>query len=341
MLTFAHPLVLILLPLAVILALAWLRRPRPALWHPSAYILSALPIGRSKYASILGAAMRWIGFTALVVALAAPRLVDPGSRISTRGIALYVVLDVSGSMAERDYVWDGKSISRLEAARRVLLLLLNGGKDGSGEDFAGRTNDLVGLVFCSTYPEIACPLTLDHPALVQAIERAEPRRLPTESQTNLGDSVALAAGHLMQSSPAKKAVIVLTDGEHNVPAPALTPKAATALTAALGIPIYTIDLGSNDSQSAQEGPGTEKVDKVRAHAALADMAKATGGKYFLARDSAALAQACAEIDALEKDPLPTPLYRKYQEVTAWFAVAGVATFGLLWFLETLVWPTYP
>src|SRR5262245_43483682 len=123
---FAHPACLILLVLAPLAAWGWMRRRGPALRWPAVSELTGLPPGRSNRSRIAVATLRGLGVAALVIALAGPRRPDRGSRLPVEGIAIQVVLDVSGSMAESDFAWDGATVSRLEAAKRALHSFLAG-----------------------------------------------------------------------------------------------------------------------------------------------------------------------------------------------------------------------
>jgi Ca-activated chloride channel family protein len=337
---FAHPWVLVFLPVALLLVWQWSRRRRPGVAHALAQSFHSLPAGKARWVGRLNVWLRGLGAAALVLALAGPRWPDPGSRYTTRGIALFLILDVSGSMAERDYQWGSEPVSRLQAAQNVLELFVAGGAAPDGAEFTGRGDDLIGLATCSTRPEVACPLTLSHDALIRLIRSQQPRRLPNESQTNLGDSVVLALQHLMRGSPQRKAILLLTDGEHNVPAPAMGPLQAARLSAALGVPIHAIDLGTDAAGPPAVG-AEAKGDRAAARKALTDMAAATGGKYFQAADAASLIQVCRSLDALEKSRIETPLYRRYHEAGVWFGAAGFACWFGAWLLGCLFFPVFP
>src|SRR5438270_3902240 len=133
--SFASPWLLLLLPIAPLAAWAWLRGRRAALRFSDTRLVAGLPAGRSRRAQLGGAALRAAGVTALVVALAGTRWPDPGSRLPAEGIAIVMVLDVSGSMSERDVRWDGEQITRLDAAKRAFHLFVEGG-DADGAHLA-------------------------------------------------------------------------------------------------------------------------------------------------------------------------------------------------------------
>src|SRR5207302_9480650 len=96
--------------LCVLLALAvplvvwlWLRRRRQVVRLPGAEALDRLPGRRARLARWSGAGLRALALILLVLALAGPRWPDRRTRISTEGIAISMVLDTSGSMAEADF----------------------------------------------------------------------------------------------------------------------------------------------------------------------------------------------------------------------------------------------
>src|SRR4051812_34909081 len=121
-----HPHVLWLLLAVPPLIAWWLRRRRPALAHPTAGLLHHLPSGRARLARWGGALLRAGALLALIAALAGSRWPDLRTRIDTEGIAIVMLVDVSGSMAERDFDWDGERISRLEAVQRVFRRFVSG-----------------------------------------------------------------------------------------------------------------------------------------------------------------------------------------------------------------------
>ena len=67
---------------------------------------------------------------------------------------------------------------------------------------------------------------------------------------------------------------------------------------------------------------------------LTDVARSTGGRYFRARDAAALERIAEEIDRLERTPVRTRTYVRYSEEFRWpLALALTALMvelGLLW-----------
>src|SRR5947209_15387306 len=146
MFEFAHPALLLLMFLVPPLAWHALRRPRGALRFSGTGPLAGLPPGRGRRARWGGVLFRAAALLLLVAALAGPRWPDRRTRVPTEGIAIQMLVDVSGSMAERDFTWDRRPIGRLEAVKRAFHLFVAGGEGPEGERLDGRPNDLVGLV---------------------------------------------------------------------------------------------------------------------------------------------------------------------------------------------------
>lgn len=339
---------LLLLSLAVpVLVWLWLRQRRSAFTYPDTGMFLGLPAGRSQAAKRGGALLRALVLLLVVVALAGPRFADWRSRVPTEGIAIEIAVDVSGSMAARDFLWNNEPISRLDAARRALRLFLAGGEGPSGERLPGRPNDLVGLVTFATRPQSTCPLTLSHSVLLDMLDAEEPRSLPGESETNLSDAVADSLDRLTHAGTKRKVLILISDGEHNVPQPASgwTPRQPAQLAATLHIPIYTIDAGGDlDAADAAVGPSDPKDRaqiRERASQTLRKLAEFTSGKYFQARATEQLLAVCQEIDRLEKNELQSFQYRRYHEGYTWFGLAALALGVILQLLEMTVWQRLP
>jgi Ca-activated chloride channel family protein len=286
----------------------------------------------------------------LVLALAGPRWADLGARIPTEGIAIQIIVDVSGSMAERDYDWEGKAISRLDAAKNAFQLFVEGGESPSGTHLEGRKSDLIGLITFARWPETRCPLTLSHSVLLRMLKAEKPRTIPTESETNIGDALAWGLHRLESAKVSRKIIVLLTDGEHNVPPPALTPRQAAQLAANQGIPIYTIDAGGEigpKREAKLETSGQEKEASSRAQIrasaerTLAAVAEITGGRHFQARDTESLLEVCRKIDQLERQEIQSFQYRRYYEAYSWFGLASLIFLGLCQALENIIWLKSP
>jgi Ca-activated chloride channel family protein len=323
---FAWPRVLWFLLAVPFLAAWWLfRRRRQALPYPGARELQRLPVGKARMLEALTMALRLAILGLMIVALARPRWPDQQTRIPTRSTAMLLALDVSGSMAEKDFLLDGQKVSRLEAARHALQRLLIG--DGR------RPDDQIGLLSFAARAEQVCPPTLTHSTVLRMLDEAKPVGLPPDSSTNIGDALAEAIALLQRARPQEKSIILLSDGEHTVPATvvpdALKPRQAARLAGALGIRVHTVFVGpiSSAAKTGEE--------------ALQDIARLTGGRNFRADDSTALAAVCEEIDQLERTRVQSFQYYQYHEGYPWVGlVCLVLSLGAI-ILEGARWLRVP
>jgi Ca-activated chloride channel family protein len=341
MVSFSQPLYLLLLLAVPPLIWWWLRQGRGSLRYPSTELLAGLPVGRARRARRVGAALRALGLGLLVVALAGPRWPEVGSRIPTEGIALVMLVDVSGSMAEEDFKWQGKQISRLDAVKRVFRLFVEGGDGPKGEKLEGRPGDLIGMVTFATLPETACPLTLSHGVLLRLLDEEKPRTVPTENRTNIGDAIAWGLQRLEGAGPRRKVLVLLTDGEHNVEK-GLKPRQAAQLAGTLKVPIYVIDAAGDAPTPAEGAPeDASAADRVQAKKTLQEVAKITRGRYFEAHDTEKLVEACRDIDRLERQEITSFLYRRYHEGYVGFGLAALVLLAILQWLELTRWRRSP
>lgn len=303
--------------------LIWLQWRRPARTPTVRFSAIGLlsPLGsswamRTRFVLPL---LRTLAVVALIVALARPQ--SGGEyRSSREGIAIQMVLDVSGSMAEEDFVVNGRRARRLDAVKQVFEDFVL----GRGE-LGGRENDLIGMTTFAMYADTRSPLTLDHASLRDLLRETEipgwvdgrqVREHEEAGYTGLGDAIALATDDLRRAGeqavagvpgaePAKSRImILLTDGADNpadIPGTRPPDPLETAKVAArLGIKIYTIGaVGSRQSSRSPFGLSRARraqVDEPK----LKEIARLTGGKYFRATDTDSLVTVYDEIDRLER-----------------------------------------
>jgi Ca-activated chloride channel family protein len=342
--TFTEPRFLLLLLLVPPLMWWRLRQRRSALRHPGTGLFAGLPVGRGRIAHWGGAGLRAAALVALVLALSGPRWPDYRTRIPTEGIAIAMVVDVSGSMAELDFDWQGKPISRLDAVKRVFELFIAGGDRPDGERLEGRPTDLVGLVAFATRPEIPSPLTLSHSVLLETLKKQMPKEVPGTAETNISDALVLGWRLLDSAGPRRKVMILLSDGEHNVPQPRSqwTPFEAARKLADLGIRIHTIDAGGEVTTIREPGARNDTLASRAAGAqALREIAQLTRGESFQANNTQALLKVCQEIDRLERQEIKSFQYRRYFEGYPWLALTAFVLLVAVQLLEMTVWLKVP
>jgi Ca-activated chloride channel homolog len=332
MVDFTYPWALLFLLLPG-LAWLWLRRSRGAWRFSDSRLLPVLESRRVRWARWGGLSLRIVGLAFAIIALAGPRWPDP-QRVETEGIAIAMVLDVSVSMGEPDFVDGPIQTTRLLGVKKLFRLFVTGGQASDAVELPGRPSDLISLVTFATHPETACPLTLDHGALLKIMEAQEQRSAAGEGTTNPGDALAWALHVLEQAPTRRKVVVFLTDGESNVPEK-LKPRQAAQMAANLGVPIYAIDASPMPKNA-------EEADEVkRAQVMMQSITKMTDGTYFRAQDARGLSRAYESIDRLERERIVSFQYRRYREFFAWFAAAALALWLILIALEATTWRKTP
>jgi len=279
-----------------------------------------------------------LGLCLVIIGLARPQAGKAESRISGQGIAIELVLDISGSMEAIDFQLEGENVSRLSAVKHVIQEFVLGSR-ASG--LSGRPDDLVGLVAFGGFADSKCPLTLDHGALVDIVQGLEVPKPVRDSQgrvinakafqeelaTAIGDGVALAVDRLRGAKAKSKVLILLTDGDSN--AGVVDAREAAQIAADSGIRVYTIGIGRNGVVPIPQEDEFGNRVLVRAQfrideELLREMAQTGKGRYFHASDSEGLARVYAEIDKLEKSEFEETKYSEYTELFPWFAGSGLA-----------------
>ncbi|QDV38053.1 VWA domain-containing protein [Tautonia plasticadhaerens] len=315
--------------LLVLLPIPWLAdRARPRIRWPS---LGLFPprgwkAGGSGWASHASTAIRTAAIGCVVLAMARPQTVAGKTRIRSQGVAIVVAVDQSFTMTAEDIPGEGgASISRLEAARRTVDRFI-----------LGRPDDLIGLVTFATYPDLACPPTLDHEALRALVAGVEPAR-PGENATNIGDAIAWSLQAALGAEADRRAIILLTDGQNQPDASAtpdwLEPDEAARLVRRLGARLYAIGLGAPGGTVRIGVPGTdisypETLREGYDPEALVRWADLGGGKAFGAEDSEALDRVFDRINALETSPITGEILTRYQEEFPPLVVAALALLSI-------------
>lgn len=287
----------------------------------------------------------------LILALARPQIGRGTIPEFRRGIAVMIVLDRSGSMAEPIRGRDGP-LPRWEAAKEAARLFV------TSTESLKDSGDLLGLVAFARHAETVCPLTWNHDLLDTFLEELRVEEDPRADGTALGDAVALAVARLAQAesvlkekgampkpssqtafthkathvssakaspfSIAAKVIIVLTDGRNN--AGHLHPEEAAQLAAHFGVRIHSV--GIADEEEYLNVPTLVGTLKTTAppgidESTLQSLAQDTGGSYHRVRSAEDLRKILAHLKEMERTSMPTDRVVLYVEAYTWFVVAGL------------------
>ncbi|SEW43656.1 VWA domain-containing protein [Chitinophaga arvensicola] len=216
----------------------------------------------------------------LLAAASSPRYVNkPGKRPKTVRSFL-IAADISFSMAETDWVVDGKRMSRWEAVKSLMKQFVE-----------NRKSDQIALVVFGSNAYIQAPLTTDLPMINWLMDQTEVGM--AGQMTNIGDAIAYSVKILKEDTLKQKAMLLITDGVDT--GTDLLPLDAAGMAAKDSITIYTLGIGK------ASGSGGYDLDEPT----LKAIAHTTSGKYFNALDEKGLSGVYKALDAL------TPV--EYQE----------------------------
>jgi Ca-activated chloride channel family protein len=318
---FAWPWWLLALPLPWLVQ-RWLpaaRSPSAALKVPFGARLDAIAQARGRAGRGGGAGwLLWLAWALLCVAAARPQQLGDAVQPPLAGRDLMLALDLSASMSEPDMELGGRPVDRLTAAKAVLADFLD-----------RRGGDRVGLLVFGRRAYALTPLTLDRDSVRDQLNDSVIGLAGQE--TAIGDAIGLAVKRLRTQPVGQRVLILLTDGVNT--AGVLQPAKAAELARDEGVRVHTVAFGGDGSlslfgfQLPMPGGGDE-IDE----ATLRAVAAMTGGRFFRARDTAALAGIYAEIDRLEPVERPGKAVRPKHERYAWplAAALGCALLAFAW-----------
>lgn len=262
--------------------------------------------GEAGFGSAIGDGHRtavWFLFliyTLLVLAAARPQWVGEPFRLKNESRDILLVMDISNSMREPDFVLNRKRIDRLTAVKAT-----------AQEFLEKRAEDRIGLILFGTNAYLQAPLTFDKKSVSDILWQMS-AGMAGES-TAIGDALGLALKTIKDApNPDKKIVILLTDGENNDGR--LSLPQAIKLAQDEGVKIYTIGVGSDNAfmGSFMGIPlmGGGQLDE----ASLKEIARLTEGRYFRAKDTAGLQKIYNEIDKLEPNDNEERFIREIREL---------------------------
>lgn len=269
---------------------------------------------------------------------------------SSEGIAIYLVLDQSGSMSSK--VTTIGPEGKLVSIPKVTLLkqLTEKFVEGSSQlQLSGRPNDLIGLITFARAAKVISPLTLDHAVILDDLRQLNIVSEEDQDGTAIGYAIYKAANIIAATQhyandlakgmqPAydiKSSIIILvTDGFHspnpldvNNPLRSMEPEQAAEFAKSKGVKVYIVNI-EPALGSAEFAPHRHLMQRV---------AEQTGGKYYLMDSATSLAKIYGDIDQLEKSKLPATLGelskdqqpQRYQRISLYPALIGMGLLLLL------------
>lgn len=322
MIHFAWPWMFLALPLPLVPR--YLLRPAPAVEEAALRVpaLSRFALG-SGARPVAAPGRRWPLWLAvpawilLVTAAARPLWLGQAIDLPVSGRDLLLAVDLSGSMSTEDYTLHGAQVDRLTAVKAI-----------AGEFIRRRVGDRLGLILFGLHAYVQAPLTFDRKTVDTLLQESAIGL--AGNQTAIGDAIGLAVKELRRNPHGNRVLILLTDGAND--AGELDPVQAARLAAKEGLTIYTIGIGA-DSMAVPSLFGMQQINPSQDldEGTLRAIAKATGGRYFRARDSSELNKIYGIIDRLQPIDQEKQTFRPRHSLFVWpLALALMAAAPLLW-----------
>lgn len=269
----------------------------------------------------------WVAMIAwilLVVAAARPERIGDELDVPVSGRNLMLAVDLSGSMDQKDFALGNTRVDRLTATKAV------------ASDFIGRrTGDRIGLILFGERAYLQVPLTLDRDTVRTLLLEAF-IGLAGE-KTAIGDAITLAVKriHDQQEDASEHVLILLTDGANT--AGEVDPLKAAELAAQIGLKVYTIGIGAESLEVSSLIGGRRQINPSADldETTLTQIAEMTGGRYFRAKDTAALQDIYRLVDELEPVDEPEAGFRPVQSLY-YYPLAGAFALAALMCLASLL-----
>lgn len=247
----------------------------------------------------------------VVLAIANPRKamrVQPGPVNSSD---VLIALDVSNSMLANDI-----RPSRLEKAKQFIEKLIK-----------ALEGERIGLIFFAGASQPQAPLSTDYGAVMMFARNATPAFIADQG-TNLATAIEQATRMFESKTPAGKALLIISDGEHHE---------GNAVEAAQkarqeGIQIFTVAVGTAAGSTLADQNGSPIRTRVN-EPFLRELALAGGGMALQIEDEAGVSTLDAAIAALPKAVTESQSYTTYYTYYPWLLLIAV----LLLTLEQILW----
>lgn len=313
---FDTPMVLLLLPLALLPLVFAVQRPQG---YPSLDAVEADGLSRAVDIGLHLSGL--VAVAALVAALAGIHLKEQTIERVGEGANVVLLLDRSSSM---DDTFAGRppgegEASKSAAARRLL------------RDFiARRPHDRFGVAAFSTMPMYVLPITDHKDAVLGAIDAIT---RPGLAYTNVGLGLSLALSmHEADPSAASRAILLVSDG-----AAVIDRRVQEKLRAQIAkrpVNLYWLYLRTAGAPGIFDPPGEDVPDTPQAlperHLNLFFQTLKVPYRAFEAENPKAVAEAITEIDKLERNPIRYRERIPEKDLSgAAYAVAGSALLLLL------------
>lgn len=334
------------------------------LWKKLKPRLSAAPVTRSvegfskgirSYLASYSPYFLWASLICVAFALMDPEIQLSKKQSATKalpkeGIALYYILDQSGSMQEKVKVITDTSVSeipKIDLAKNALKKSLQDRKD-----------DLVGLIAFARVARVMCPLTLDQDEILHKLKEIQPLESDNVNGTAIGYAIFKAVNifvatsyfserqkekHKPVYSIASKALVIVTDGlqspnpeDRQNPFRFMPIDEAVRYAKQNGVRVYFIGVD----------PIFKRDEFSHDVAEIKEAVQETGGEFFITTQEHDIDLVLSKINTLEKSALPTKVEGAKQgdsmyRLASFFIAAALVFLAFSILLETIICRSVP
>lgn len=266
-------------------------------------------VATSKMSRLIVPSIIWV---LLISATARPQWLGEPITLPSEGRDLMLAVDLSGSMEVDDMQVNDQAVNRLQMVKYVLSQFIE-----------RRVGDRLGLILFADTAYLQTPLTHDRTTVQDMLNEAQLRMIG--EKTAIGDAIGLAAKRFEDKEDSNRILILLTDGQNT--SGNIEPTDALELAKEKNITIYTIGVGA-DQMTVRSFFGRRTVNPSSEldEGLLTQLAQATGGQYFRAKDTQGLENIYNRLDELEPIQRDT---QTLQPLTSLFHYPLAAAFILL------------
>jgi Ca-activated chloride channel family protein len=252
-----------------------------------------------------------LSWLAIIICLARPVLLGEPVVTQKTGRDLMIAVDLSQSMEQEDYQLNeyGK-VSRLVALKSLLNTFSE-----------QRSGDRLGLIVFGSGAYLQVPFTGDIVLWQTLLQQMDTQM--AGPATAIGDAIGLSIRAFDGSNTTERILLLVTDGSDT--SSRLDPVDAARVAAADGIEVFTLGMGSIDTE------GEDKVD----FNTLNKIAKITGGQAFEGNSTGAIEQILQQVNQIAPAKYQQQSYLPKLDLYPWLIGPMLVIYICVWLALTI------
>ena len=280
---------------------------------------SGSQIKQRKRIQALALLLSWFVIT---LCIARPVLIGEPIVTQKAGRDMMIAVDLSQSMEQKDYLLPSEQPSQggqLKAASKVSRLVAL--KSLLSTFSQQRDGDRLGLIVFGSGAYLQVPFTEDVSLWQTLLEQMDTQM--AGPATAIGDAIGLSIRAFERSNTSQRILLLVTDGSDT--SSRLDPVDAARVAASEGIEIFTLGMGSIDTE------GEDQVD----FNTLNKIAKITNGRAFEGNSSTAIAEILAQIDTIAPAKYQQNSYLPKSDLYPWLLGPMLVIYICVWLSLTI------